>query len=173
MNKIVAATLFVFLSCTVQAQFGIKAGLNFANLKGNADADFNTLTNFHIGGVYEVSIFDHLSLQPELVYSVQGAKVDDEELKLNYFNVPVLLKFYLNDGFNIHAGPQMGMLLSESDYFERFDTNTFDFGFTGGLEFFISDGLFAQARYYAGTNQVIDNPDLKNTMIQVSLGYVF
>lgn len=168
-------TAAVALCCYVNAsaQFGIKAGLNFANLKGSGSEDFNVLTNFHIGGLYEARVFDHVYVQPELLYSVQGAKVDSEEIKLNYFTVPLLLKIYLNGNFNIQAGPQFSMLLSESDNFKPYNSETFDFGFTGGLEFFVTDDFFIQARYYGGSKEVSGNTDLKNTVVSASLGFVF
>ena len=157
----------------MQAQFGIKGGLNFANLKGGHTDNFNVLTSWHLGLVYEKHITKAFSFQPEFLYSVQGAKIKDDEIKLNYFNVPLMLKIYLGDGFNIQAGPQLGMLVSESDNFAPYKSETFDFGFTGGLEFFISDGFFVQARYYSGTKEVSGNTDLKNTVVTASLGYMF
>jgi hypothetical protein len=172
-NFLIAAAIALCGVADANAQFGIKGGLNFANLKGDADENFNVLTNFHIGGLYEARIFDHVYVQPELLYSVQGAKVSDEEVKLNYFTVPVLLKIYLNGNFNIQVGPQVSMLLSESDNFRPYQSETFDFGFTGGLEFFITDGFFIQARYYAGSNEISGNTDLKNRVVSASLGFVF
>jgi Outer membrane protein beta-barrel domain len=168
-------TAAMAIGCIVSAnaQFGIKAGLNFANLKGDGAENFNVLTNFHIGGLYEARVFEHVYLQPELLYAVQGARVDNDEIKLNYFTVPVLLKIYLNGNFNLQAGPQMSMLISESDNFKPFKSETFDFGWTGGLEFFVTDGFFIQARYYGGTKEISGNTDLKNTMVSASIGFVF
>lgn len=174
MKKLVLTAILALAGVAgAYAQFGIKAGLNFANLKGDGAEDFNVLTNFHIGALYEARVFEHVYVQPELLYSVQGAKVEDEEIKLNYFTVPVLLKIYINGSFNLQAGPQMSMLLSESDNFKPFKSETFDFGWTGGLEFFVTDSFFIQARYYGGTTDISGNTDLKNTVVSTSLGFVF
>ena len=174
MKKVVFIALFTLTGITMHAQaFGVKGGFNFSNLSGDNTDDFNVSTNFHVGVLYEIELLDHVSIQPELIYSVQGAKRKNDEIKLNYFTVPAVLKIYLNDGFNIQAGPQVGMLLSESDNFEPFKSNTFDFGFTGGLEFFVTDGLFVQARYYYGTKGVSGNADISNRVVQASLGYIF
>jgi len=176
MKKILLTALLILGGFSAQAQWGIKGGLNFANLKGDSDGNLNVLTQFHIGAVYEISVIDPFSIQPELLYSVQGAKVKGtygDDIKLNYFSVPVMAKIYLTDGFNIHGGPQFGMLLSESDSFSPYNSKTFDFGFAGGLEFFVTDGLFIQGRYYGGTNKISGNTDLKNTTVQLSLGYMF
>ena len=175
MKRFLLATAFAFCGiCNVNAQsFGIKAGFNFANLTGDSATDFNVLTSFHIGALYEGRIFDHVMFQPELLYSVQGAKVQDEEVKLNYFTVPLLLKIYLNGDLNIQAGPQFGMLIGESKNFAPYKSETFDFGFTGGIEFFLTEGLFTQARYYGGTKNVAENSKLKNNVVSLSLGYIF
>jgi len=177
MKKLLLAAALALGCYGANAQsWGIKGGVNFANLTGDGDGNLNVLTSFHAGLLYEIHVVDIFSIQPELLYSVQGAKIkggSDNEIKLNYFSVPVVAKLYLTDGFNIQAGPQFGMLLSESDNFKSYNSNTFDFGVAAGLEFFITDGLFAQARYYAGTQEVAQNADLKNTTVQVSLGFIF
>ena len=158
---------------TAQAQMGIKGGFNFANLKGDHQDNLNVVTKWHLGLVYESHITNYFSIQPEFIYSVQGAKLRDTEYKLNYFNVPLMLKLYPTDGFNIQVGPQVGMLLTESDNFAPFKSETFDFGIAAGLEFFVSDGFFIQARYYAGGKDISGNTDLKNTVVSASLGYMF
>ncbi len=175
MKKLLLVT-FIFIGsyASVNAQaFGIKAGLNFANFSGNDANDFNVLSSFHAGLVAEMHLMDALSVQPEFLYSVQGAKTKDETYKLNYVTLPVMLKLYFTDSFNIHAGPQMGLLISESDNFTNFESNTYDFGFAGGVEFFFADSFSAQARYNAGTSKVSDNVELKNSVLQLSLCYMF
>jgi hypothetical protein len=173
MRRLLFTFLLVFAGFSAQAQFGIKGGLNFSNLKSDRADNFNVLTNWHVGILYEAGLNSSISIQPEFLYSVQGAKLRREEFKLNYFEVPVLLKVYLTEGFNIQAGPQFGMLLSESDNFDRFNSETFDFGITGGLEVFLTDELFVQARYYQGTKDVTSNTNLKNTVVSASLGFIF
>jgi len=173
MKKSLLTIFLIFIGLTAHAQFGIKGGLNFSNLRSDGPDNFNVLTNWHVGVLYEAYINSSISIQPEFLYSVQGAKLRSEEFKLNYFEVPVLLKVNLTDGFNLQAGPQFGMLLSESDNFSRYNSETFDFGLTGGLEVFVADGLFVQARYYQGTKNVTSNTNLKNTVVSASLGFIF
>jgi len=173
MKKLLLTIILALAGFTAQAQFGIKGGFNFSNLKSDGADNFNVLTNWHVGVLYEADLNSFISIQPEFLYSAQGAKLRKEEFKLNYFSVPVLLKVYLTDGFNLQAGPQFGMLLSESDNFSRYNSETFDFGITGGLEFFLTNELFLQARYYQGTKDVTSNTDLKNTVVSASLGFIF
>lgn len=169
----VAAALLISCSSAIAQNLGIKAGINFSNFKGNDADGFNVLTGFHAGIFTEVSVFRRLTFQPELLYSKQGAKHRDNEYELNYLNVPAVLKLYLTDGFNIQAGPQFGLLISESDNFNGFNSKTYDLGIAVGAEFFVLEGLFVQGRYITGTTSVSSERDVKNTGIQVSLGYQF
>ena len=54
---------------------------------------------------------DYLAIQPELVYSRQGArdKVNGDKLKLraNYLNIPVLAKLYVLDELSVDLGPEV------------------------------------------------------------------
>ena len=65
-------------------RFGIKAGLNIADLKpkNSLQSDFSdrlqssSRTNFHFGMIAEFPINTIFSIQPELMYSAQGARLD-------------------------------------------------------------------------------------------------
>lgn len=166
----------LILGCIGAAQaqsYGIKAGVNFASFRGDNADDFNVLTGFHVGAVAELQIFDHLSVQPEFLYSTQGAKTKTTDYEMSYLTLPVVAKIYFTDSFNIQAGPQFGLLINESDSVEGLESNTYDFGVVGGMEFFISDGFFVNARYNAGLSRLSDNLDLKNSVVQISVGYIF
>lgn len=174
MKRFFTAVILVAAAAQVSAQdLGIKAGVNFSNFSGDDANGFNVLTGFHAGIFTEVQLLKHLSFQPELLYSKQGAKYHDTEYELNYLNVPAVFKLYFNSGFNIQAGPQFGLLISESDNFNGYNSKTYDLGVALGAEFFVTDGLFIQGRYIYGTSSVSSERDIKNTGIQVSLGYQF
>ncbi|QYJ68228.1 porin family protein [Flavobacterium litorale] len=175
MKKLLLIVFIIMGSyATTNAQsFGIKAGLNFANFSGNDANDFNVLTSFHAGMVAEIGLLQSLTIQPELLYSVQGAEADDNNYKLNYITVPVMAKIYLTDSFNLHGGPQASILISESESFDSFNSNTYDFGFAGGAEFFFADSFSVQARYISGVSEISDDFDLKNSVLQLSLCYMF
>jgi len=153
--------------------YGIKGGVNFANLSGSDADGFDSLTGFHIGAIAEFSIFQNLALQPELLYSVQGAKLEDVDYELGYLTLPVMAKFYLNDKLSIHAGPQFGLLISEGNGLEEADNNTTDFGISAGLQYKVIGGLFIQGRYNSGLSEISDNAEIKNTVLQFSIGYLF
>lgn len=173
MKKILITMAAVVCSVAAHAQFGIKGGFNFANFRGDNADGFNVLTSYHIGAVYENSFGKYLAFQPELLYSVQGAKADGDKIKLGYFNVPLMIKVYPTEGFNIQAGPQFGMLINESDNFKSSDSQTFDFALAAGIEFYVTDNIYLQARYVSGTKNVSGNSEIKNSVVQASVGVMF
>ncbi len=157
-------------------QFGIKAGPNFANLEGSGLSDSKTYTSFHFGALVEIKLFENFSLQPELLYSSQGAKVSQENVKdinFNYFTVPTLAKFYLiSNKFSLEVGPQFSFLINESVP-DQFRSKSFDFAAVGGLGLQLTDTFFIQARYVAGLSDTSTEASIKNKVIQLSLGYNF
>ncbi|MCP1995630.1 porin family protein [Flavobacterium sp. HSC-61S13] len=124
-----ACTLFsgAIYAQTPDVKIGAKAGLNFANFSGG-EADTKMKTGFHVGGLVEIFINEKFSIQPELLYSSQGAKLEtqriemfegldqligkvDQKMTLDYINVPIMAKYYVAEGFSIQAGPQLGFLV--------------------------------------------------------------
>ncbi|MGS2740551.1 porin family protein [Sinomicrobium sp. M5D2P17] len=152
--------------------FGAKGGVNFASLSGDDADGFDGRTGFHIGLLAELGLTDKFSIQPEVLYSAQGAKLSDTDLNLDYVNVPILAKYYLTDGFSIQAGPQFG--INVKDDWEGFDTDVKSLDITGavGVEYKIGS-FFAQGRYNFGLSDVADDGNIKNSVFQLSVGYLF
>jgi opacity protein-like surface antigen len=184
MKKILLATiLFIGISASVQAQlvkFGVKAGVNFANQTGDIpDVDKEGITSYHAGLVAEIKLLDKFAIQPELLYSTQGAtyKFDDvrNDIKneLGYLSIPVMAKFYLSDSFSLEVGPQASFLLSEKDNVELGDAETFEFGLNAGLGFKLTENFFVQGRYGLGLTEASKEADVKNSTVQLSVGFLF
>jgi hypothetical protein len=157
-------------------KFGLKAGANFASLDGDGVEGLDTYTSFHFGALLEVKVFENFSIQPELLYSSQGAKVDSEafdDINFNYITVPVLAKFYLISGkLSLEAGPQFSFLIDDN-VGDQFESESFDFAAVGGLGFQFTENFFAQARYVAGLTEASKDAEVKNRVIQVAIGYRF
>ncbi|MGV3460565.1 MAG: porin family protein [Flavobacterium sp.] len=175
MKKLLLTAAVILGCCTLSnAQaYGIKAGVNFASFRGDDSDDFNVLIGWQAGGVAELEVFDNLSVQAEFLYSRQGAKTKENDYDMSYLTLPVVAKVYLTDSFNIQGGAQFGLLIDENDNVDGLKSNTYDFGIIGGLEFFVADGLFIQARYNAGLSRISDDFDLKNSVVSLGLGYMF
>jgi len=164
-----------------QLKLGIKGGVNFANFNGGTDGiDYKNKTGFHAGAVAEIGFGGNLAIQPELLYSSQGTKVDGVgDFNLDYVSVPVLAKYYIiDDIISLEVGPQFSFLVNDSqDAFDDItddsgDNESFDFALAGGVGVNITKNLFAQARYTIGLTEASKNAEVKNAVFQVSLGYM-
>jgi hypothetical protein len=178
MKKATLAVLFVmFTAVTAWAQasvsLGIKGGLNFANVNTtDITAAYNSRTGYHAGAFLNVKL-TKLAIQPEIIYSVQGADASAGNLELGYVNIPILLKLYLIGGFNLQAGPQFGFLSSATeggasvkDLYESSDTSI-----ALGAGFDISNFVI-DARYNLGlTDAEKAAPESKNQVFQLSVGF--
>src|SRR5690606_21065628 len=99
MKKIIltVAAVFAFGVANAQdgAQFGVKAGLNMSNITGDFDAD--GATSFYVGGLVDLTISENFHIQPELLYSMEGA----DEASISYLRIPVMAKYYVMEGLNL------------------------------------------------------------------------
>lgn len=194
MKKILLTALVAVCAITANAQdkkfrFGVKAGLNIADQKFEQEAEINQKSKlgFHIGGVAEFAFTEHLSLQPEVLFSMQGTTFEDAgdklDLNVNYINVPVLFK-YNNlglKGLGIGIGPQIGFMVSAKadDGEDKEDAKDLykstDFAAVANLEYELPIGLFFQARYNYGFSNINDLGDnkIQNRVFQLSAGYKF
>lgn len=107
-----------------EVRLGAKGGVNLASIGGDNTDGLDGLTGFHIGALVEVPVSERFAVQPEVLYSAQGAKTELTEsfndvsfkltgkTKLDYINIPIMAKYYVVDGLAIEAGPQVGFLVS-------------------------------------------------------------
>ena len=189
MKKIVfTSLLLVAFSITSQAQFfklGLKAGVNYANQNGTAitvnSTNYKTeaISNYHIGLLAEVKIGERFSIQPEVLYSTQGAKYDavgvanDFTNDIGYISIPVMAKINLNNTFSLDFGPQASFLMSKKKDVSINDQKNLDFGAGGGLTIHVTKGLFLQGRYVVGLTDISPEAKVKNSVLQVSAGFLF
>jgi opacity protein-like surface antigen len=177
-SAILLATGFVNAQ---DVKFGVKLGLNIANISGDIE-DNKSLFGANLGGFAEIKLSDKLAFQPELLFSMQGSKYEDIATKLNYINIPLLAKYNLNEKFSVLAGPQIGFLMSAKlkdstksvDIKEGF--NTTDFGLNVGAGYNVTENILVDARYNFGLSNILKDADgfsQKNSVFQLSIGYKF
>lgn len=116
-RKILTLTLFVGLHVSLCAQStgGFKGGLNLAKEKASASGASVTTDNLlapHLGMYFINTFSEQFGLQYELVYSIEGGKVQGIEDRISYLNFPVLLRLQAGSVVNIHLGPQLGFMLA-------------------------------------------------------------
>lgn len=143
---------------------GVKAGANFSNLTG-FDADFRT--DFYAGGFVAIKLAKIYTLQPELLYSAQGAVVkqynysvfdpavgatySEKKYSLDYISMSVINKFTFGHGFEAVVGPTLDFQVG--DNFDRplgSDLIGFDMGIVGGIGYSLPNGLTFEARFRQG-----------------------
>lgn len=191
MKKVILTTIAILafgFANAQQTRFGVKGGLNITNFSG--DNDSNALVGFQLGGFAEIKVIERLSIQPELLFSTQGASFDaignnnDIDYKLNYINIPVLAKFYITKQFTVEAGPQLGFLVSAkrdgNDIKDNYKST--DLGFNFGAGYNITDNFSVNLRYTVGLSNVgdydtddfddyLDSP--KNSVLAITAAYKF
>ena len=180
MKKVVmncfAILFFIQISYSQSLQFGIKAGANYANVTGSK-IQTNAIVSYHTGVVAKIGLTKGLSFQPELLYTTQGASYDtaltDYKNELGYIVIPAMLQIHLSKSISLDMGPQVGFLLDEKNNFDIQKTNTIDASANAGLGLKITNSIFAQARYCVGLTKLQPNSEIKNTVVQLSLGVLF
>jgi|SRR5882724_5684454 len=178
---------------SIRNGFGIKAGLNFANVTNVSSINGSSETGFHAGiffGSFNKSI---LGSRTELLFSQQGYGYSSDSSKgsvrLNYIMLSQLLAINVTRYIQIQVGAQMGYLLtathksSESTGNATADKvldfyNRFDYGFGGGLEVHPFEGLLIGARYNISLNNLykessFTDPNNNSSSVPVESGVDF
>lgn len=168
--------------------FGLKAGLNVANLKfSNVSNDnMDPRFGFHFGGLAHIHLTPSVGIQPEVVYSTEGGKQqlgggDEVTWKTDYINVPIMLQYMFDNGFRLEAGPQFGLMVSgksedqdgrEGDEGDFFKSGNVSLGV--GLGYLAYSGFGVGGRYNHGISNILEagNGTGKNRTFQVSVFYM-
>jgi hypothetical protein len=166
MKNYLFAIITLFLSAgTIQAQVhpGIKGGLNAYSVIGNQDITYVPKLSYHFGVLTHIHMGERFALQPEAIYSAQGARYENSslDLRLKYVNVPVLFQYMFGNGIRLQAGPQLGLLASakteingaKEDVKSQYEGA--DFGVTAGVSYVKPDaGLGFDLRYNQGLTNI-------------------
>src|SRR5207344_1288338 len=115
MKRIIFFLLFASPSC-VFAQFGLKAGLNFANVTNVSSINNSSSTGFNIGVFFGTSNKKVIGSKTELVFSRQGynykTQTNTGKVDLDYIMLPTYLCINISKYFQIQVGMQFGYLLN-------------------------------------------------------------
>lgn len=179
MKRTLIVILVSFLALNTYSQgidLGVKAGMNFATIN-DASVSLDNRTGFHAGVFLALKFNDKVAIQPEMLYSQQGAEFDLGKFNLDYVNFPVVLKYYLVKGLNIQVGPQLGFVVNDEISFAGIagdaEAEKFDVGGIIGAGVDMPFGLRLDARYNIGFSEVSKDAEGKNSVFSLSLGYSF
>ena len=184
MKNFIIIVFTVLLTTTTFGQgidLGIKAGATFANLTGATDA--STKTGFVGGAFLTIKFSDKIAIQGDLLYSQQGAKLELDDINLNYINFPIVLKYYIIKRINIQAGPQFGTVVNDNlgEVFGPNDINSFDITGIVGIGIDLPLNLRITGRYGFGLSEInfiefegdSKETNSKNSVFSLTAGFSF
>jgi hypothetical protein len=198
MNKIIF-TLLLAVPMSSFAQYGVKAGLNFANVTNASSVNSSSRTGFHVGAFMAPPSKGIFGSRTEIIYSRQGYNyktgTNTGNVNLDYIVLPQYLAINITKYVQIHVGGQIAYLLnakvdsSKSTGNPMADKvmsmyNRFDYGYGGGVEVHPISGLLIGARVNISLGDLYKNPastsggfapkvDIRNNVFQVFAGWRF
>lgn len=174
-------TFITFNASVAQSvKTGAKAGINFTNFSGGT-ADYESRTGFMIGGFVKMNIPEsNVAIQPEIYFAQKGAESGNSEIKLEYLEIPILVKVGLGSSDvvkpNLFAGPYAGINLNQSSgglLGSGDNVENIDFGgvLGAGLDIEAGSSIFTiDLRYGFGLSNVFQDGDEKNRLFAIVAG---
>ncbi len=187
----VMAGLLMVVPAQAQLKWGIKGGVNLSKASfSGEDLKTKNHTGFFIGPMAEFTIpVIGLGIDGALLYSQQGTKIDEKEMKgtakMSTIEIPINLKYTIGlgsmAGIYFAAGPQFGYNIGGKTFSE------YDFKLKGSnLSANIGAGIKLLGHLQAGINYNIalgktgesvgthaDKFDFKTNTWQISVAYLF
>jgi hypothetical protein len=165
-------------------QFGVKGGVNFSTLVDEFGAN-DYRTGYHAGLFANIPLDKNFHLQPEVVYSEQGAEFPNgKKHYLDYVSFPLMAQYTIKDRFRIETGPRVSYLAKskvtyatspespnqhEEEYFN--EVNKGDFAWSAGVGYVTPFGLGIDARYNLSLGDISKIGHLENRLWQVGIFY--
>ena len=181
---LILSVLSITTTTYCQTSFGIKGGINYANL-GGAAAGVKSKITFHAGLFGIIKPSDRFGIQPEIVFSRQGAAMAlDPDVKINYdyVNIPLMLNYYPTEIFYVQAGPQLGLVVSgkitngkdSEDVTDQLNSTDLALGIGFGFDLrFATIGLRYNGGLSSTTDGGNDGEKFINEVLQLSIGLKF
>lgn len=135
--------------------------------------DIKSKVDFYIGFQANIRFAKFYALQPELYYTRQGAKLENQNsnatktVNLSYVGAAVVNKFYF-DKFNIHFGPTLEFLTDDKNIPSPSQA---DLGVLLGAGYDITKNIGIEARIKKGFVHVFN--DHTNVTFQAGVYYTF
>jgi sporulation-control protein spo0M len=198
-------------AATENFHFSLKLGVNYAIIHGLEEGD--NAASFNFGLVNNIRLTERLTLVPEFIALAPRqmknvpvittgnpdlddllVEVESADRRLGYIDIPVLLKYHVNDRFSVSAGPQISFLTRATETYKsvpiedvRLTTevdiksavNKFDVGATLDLMYILvqpkgGKGVNLFLRYTKGFMDLSkDTESEKHTSSMIQLGATF
>lgn len=161
---------------------GAKIGLNSSTINSDRNAGYDLKPGLHLGLLGHLHINKEFAVQPEVLFSMQGARIGNTDINLNYMKFPIMFQYMFDNGFRFQAGPQVGVLINAKmdkdgestniiDEFKRVDA-----GFGMGASYVHAPSSFGiDIRYNFGLIDIAENFNVNSTnrVLQVGVFYLF
>src|SRR5664279_5228543 len=165
----------LFIPCLLQAQIGIKAGLNFANVTNAASINSGNRSGFMVAVFLAPASKGIISYNTEIGFSQQGynykTNSNTGNVSLNYIMMPHLIGINITRFFQLQLGGQTAYLLNAKADSNKAATatvnnpyskmtgyyNRFDYGAAAGFEIHPVLGLIIGARYNLSFGDIYKN----------------
>ena len=171
-----------------QMSYGVKAGINYADVSFDGDVASSGRVGLLAGGFVTLPLCGWLAAQAEVIYTVKGTSVDIADIEtdfiVDYVEVPLLARISFRKNMYVAGGPSMAFRVrarsrtdfggSTEEIDVKDDVESFDLGVVGavGIEFgkWVFDG-----RYTHGLSDLDPSEDAKtrNRVFSFSAGIKF
>lgn len=137
---ILALIALVTVPAKAQLRFGVKGGVNISSVHFNSDIlNADNVTGFQIGSMIETTIpLVGVGLDAAILYSQKGLGVGSEEIKTDYIDVPVNLKWKFGLPIvkaYLAAGPYIGFRVGGDKIWDVIGEQIEAKSFSAGLNF--------------------------------------
>jgi hypothetical protein len=177
MKQLVLLLLIIGSPFLVNAQLGIKAGLNFTNVTNVSSVNNQSSSGFNVGIFFATPYSRILGSKTELVFSRQGYNYETGsvtgKVNLDYIMLPTYMCINITKFFQIQVGMQFGYLINAvADSTTKIPGgisgpingalsfyNRFTYSIGGGVEVHPVKGLLVGARMNVSLNNLYKLPD--------------
>jgi len=199
-NPLQAQTETITVDSRTTMNFGIKAGVNNANVWDEEAQNFNAnrKLGFVFGGFASLPMGSLLGFQPELLIAQKGYKASGVLLGTEYahtrttthIDIPLQLQVKPSELVTILIGPQISYLVHQRDEytlganstaqeqeFDKEDLRKSTLGFTAGADInftrLVASGRLGYDFQNNNADGTSSTPRYKNRWLQLTLGYKF
>jgi hypothetical protein len=171
----------------LKTKLGIKGGLNLTTLYSSDVSTSHMKAGFNAGIFAKLPVTRGFSIQPELLYTLKGAKSTydnfvqgsgEYRFNLGYLELPLLAVVNLGPNFNLQAGGYAAYLtnaniknvdnngeIQGATDLNADNFNRWDYGLVGGVGFDIENFTMG-ARYNYGLNKIGKSGNLSGDLTQ-------
>lgn len=170
------ALLLISISYTYSQglSYGIKAGYNYSTIRAENLSNINGQNGFHAGVFANLSAI-LIQVQPELLFSQRGYAIENgSDLRMNYIELPVLLKVKVFPFVTVDAGPQYSYLINTKETNDQINLPAMPSFEKSDLSAVIGTSVNvwkvgASVRYIHGFKELESLNKSKNSMFQLAL----